>query len=76
MQHGRTCDLCRERHDRIFKIDEVPLDHPNGLCTMIPYISKSLDDVAIKLRNWLDGEGNSILDEWYQKYGDFFIKKI
>jgi len=40
---------------------------------MIPVISKPLDDVAIELRGWLDGESNPKLDEWYRKYGHRFI---
>ena len=48
---------------------------PNGLCTMIPVISKPLDDVAIELRGWLDGESNPKLDEWYRKYGSYFAFK-
>lgn len=26
--HGRTCELCRERHGRVYKADDTPLDHP------------------------------------------------
>lgn len=26
--HGRTCDLCRERHGRVYPVKSVPLDHP------------------------------------------------
>ena len=75
--HGRTCDLCRERHGKIYPINEVPLDHPNGLCTMIPYIPKSLGEVAAELRGWIDGGTNQKLDIWYNKYGDYFaFKKI
>lgn len=75
--HGRTCDLCRERHGKIYPKDNVPLDHPNGLCTMIPYIPKSLDEVAAELRNWIDGSTNRKLDIWYNKYGEYFaFKKI
>ena len=81
--HGRTCDLCIERAttdqyglgEGIFPIDDVPLDHPNGLCTMIPYIPKSLDEVAGELRDWLDGSSNDKLDEWYNEYGDYFAFK-
>ncbi len=73
--HGRTCDVCRERHERIYAIESVPLDHPNGLCTMLPYISQSLDSVAGELRSWLDGEYNPKLETWYNEYGDYFAFK-
>lgn len=26
--HGRTCDICRERHGRVYPVKSVPLDHP------------------------------------------------
>jgi hypothetical protein len=56
LQHGRTCDLCKERHGHIFQKDDVPLDHPNGLCSMIPHIPKSLDEIADELVAWKNGE--------------------
>lgn len=75
--HGRTCQICRERHGRIFPKDDVPLDHPNGLCTMVPVANKSLDKVATELNGWLDGANNPMLDQWYKKYGNYFaFKKI
>jgi len=75
MIHGRTCELCMERHGQVFPVDDVPLDHPNGLCTMIPYIPKDLDTVAEELRNWVDGGSNPKLDKWYKEYGDYFAFK-
>lgn len=76
--HGRTCDICRERHGQIFPKDDVPLDHPNGLCTMVPVINKSLDKIATELKDWIDGNSsNKKLDDWYKKYGNYFaFKKI
>lgn len=70
--HGRTCEVCQERHGQVFKKDDVPLDHPNGLCTMLPVIEKSLEEVADELRDWIDGEDNPALDDWYLKYGEYF----
>jgi len=70
--HGRTCGLCQERHGTIYPIDEVPLDHPSGLCSMLPTVGKGLDQVAEELKSWLDGEDNPILDNWYDNYGDYF----
>ena len=70
---SRTCELCNSRDNKIFDIDDVPLDHPNGLCTTIPEISKSLDEIGEELRTWIDGEANSKLDKWFKKYGEDFI---
>lgn len=73
--HGRTCQLCRDRHGTIYPKNDVPLDHPNGLCSMLPYIPKSLDDVAQELNRWLYGEYNPTLDAWYDEYGEYFATK-
>lgn len=83
MIHGRTCELCIERatEDKyglgpgIFPIGQVPLDHPQGLCTMIPHILQSLDVVATELRDWIDGGDDKKLDGWYSKYGEYFAFK-
>lgn len=74
--HGRTCKLCKERHGQVFDKKDVPLDHPNGLCTMLPVIEKSLDKVADELRDWLYGGENFVLDNWYNEYGEYFGKAI
>ncbi len=51
--HGRTCEICKERDGKIFKLDEVPLDHPNGMCYQTAVISKSLNEIADDLRSWV-----------------------
>ena len=71
----RTCEICRERHGQIFDKDDVPLDHPNGACTLIPYIQKDTQEVATEIREWLEGGTNPTLDEWYIRYGDLFADK-
>lgn len=71
--HGRTCQICIDRHGQIFDKNDVPLDHANGLCSMLPYIDKSLDEIAEELRSWVYGEENETLDKWYQEYGEYFI---
>lgn len=50
---GRTCELCESRHNQLFDKDKVPLDHPNGLCTIAPEV-ESLDDIAKKAKAWKD----------------------
>lgn len=71
--HGRTCQLCRDRHGQIYTTDNIPLDHPNGLCTFVPNITKSMEEIGEILGNWVDGGSNLMLDEWYEKYGEEFI---
>lgn len=75
--HGRTCSVCSDRDGQLFKVNEVPLDHPNGLCTTIPEIPMSFDEIGTELRNWIDGESNSKLDNWFKENSDEFseVKK-
>lgn len=51
-QHGRTCQLCLDRDGKIFKKNELPLDHPNGMCTFEAYIPDSMDEIAKKIGMW------------------------
>lgn len=63
----RTCELCKERHEKIYKLEEIELDHPNGLCTMIPWIPMSFDDIGSTLREWVDDVPNAYtegIDKW------------
>lgn len=70
--HGRTCPVCSDRDGQLFKVNEVPLDHPNGLCTTIPEIPMSFDEIGMELRTWVDGMSNSKLDKWFYEYGEEF----
>lgn len=42
----RTCELCMERDGHIYPIDDVPLDHPNGMCTQVIVLDRSLDEIS------------------------------
>lgn len=74
----RVCDLCKSRHGKIyqslknegdFTTEEVPIDHPNGMCTLVPVVTKSMENIGKELRNWLDGSNNKMLDAWFKTYG-------
>lgn len=69
----RTCDLCNSRNGQIYTVSNLPLDHPNGLCTTIPVINMSFDEIGEELRSWIDGKENEKLDKWLGKYGSEFI---
>lgn len=64
----RVCPLCKTRDQVIYKIEDVPMDHPNGMCTTIPVLEKELDQIGEELSRWVKGEANSKLDSWYNKY--------
>lgn len=69
----RTCELCNSRNGQIYKVNDVPLDHPNGMCTTVPVIPMSLESIGTELRNWVDGGKNNKLDKWFNEYGEDFI---
>lgn len=49
-----------------FPVDEVPLSHPQCLCYTYPVISRTLDQVADELSDWVDGN-NPELDKWFEE---------
>ena len=61
---GRSCELCRQRNGRLFEKDELPLDHPNGMCTVIAVIPKSYEQIADELADWANGKENPGIDRW------------
>ena len=64
-QAGRTCQQCIDRNGQLFKIDEVPLDHPNGMCWIQPVYSidgkteATPEEIARDMKAWAAGEKNS-----------------
>lgn len=58
--HGRVCELCRERAETdqfglgigVFPKDQLPLDHPNGMCVLEAVIPDSMNDIARKVGQW------------------------
>ena len=56
-------------------VKDLPLDHPwpNGVCTTVPEIPMSLEEIGTELRSWIDGEQNIKLDKWFKDYGEDFL---
>lgn len=48
---SRVCQLCMDRDGQHYKKDELPLDHPNGMCTMEPNTDPDIED---KLADWIN----------------------
>ena len=48
---SRVCKLCAARDGAHFKKTELPLDHPNGMCTMEPVVA---DDMIDQLADWFN----------------------
>lgn len=47
-----------------FDKNNVPLPHPSCLCYQTPVISKSLEDIATELNQWVNGKYNNKLDKY------------
>lgn len=48
---SRVCDLCKARDGVHYKKTELPMDHPNGMCTMEPVV---VDDMVDQLADWFN----------------------
>lgn len=65
---SRVCELCLSRDGQHFKKDELPLDHPNGMCVMEPNIDDNMTD---KLVEWFNSEDGTFpeIDEFAKNFG-------
>lgn len=48
---SRVCDLCKARDGVHYKKTELPMDHPNGMCTMEPVVANDMID---QLADWFN----------------------
>ena len=48
---SRACPLCLDRDGVTFQKGTLPMDHPNGMCTMEPVIAKDMVD---QLADWFN----------------------
>lgn len=69
--HGRVCDICRARDGQKFKKDELPLDHPNGMCVFEAYSPYSMKQIAQKIGAWYDSPAGTYpeIDLFAQDFG-------
>lgn len=66
---SRTCALCAERDGKHYAKDELPMDHPNGMCTMVPNVDdkKMIDQLA----DWVNSPDGTYpdIDEFAGNFG-------
>lgn len=48
---SRVCDLCEARDGVTFKKNELPMDHPNGMCIVEPKVA---EDMVDQLADWFN----------------------
>ena len=56
---SRPCPLCQDRDGQVFAKGDLPMDHPNGQCTMEPVIA---DDMVNQLADWFNSPDGTYPD--------------
>lgn len=60
----RICRICAARDGQFFEKDELPLDHPNGMCTFVAVMDESMVDMADRIADWVSGKPDPELDSY------------
>lgn len=65
---SRPCPLCQDRDGQHFQKGDLPMDHPNGMCTMIPVIDSNMSD---KLADWFNSPDGTYpeMDKFAAEFG-------
>lgn len=65
---SRVCPICEARNGQLYNKDELPLDHPNGMCTMVPVIE---DNIVDRLADWFNSPDGTYpeIDEFAKNFG-------
>lgn len=65
---SRVCELCMSRDGVHYKKDDLPMDHPNGMCVMEPSIDKDMNE---KLADWFNSPDGTYpeIDEFATNFG-------
>lgn len=65
---SRVCKLCLSRDGTHFKKTELPMDHPNGMCTMEPVV---VDNMIDQLADWFNSPDGTFpeIDEFASNFG-------
>lgn len=61
---GRVCKLCESRDGVLFEKNDLPMDHPNGMCTYIAVMEQSMVDMADRIADWALGGTDPELDDY------------
>lgn len=65
---SRVCPICMDRDGQIYEKGDLPMDHPNGMCTMLPVVD---DNIIDKLADWYNSPDGTYpeLDEFSKNFG-------
>lgn len=70
----RMCEICEERDGKIFPADDVPLDHPNGMCTFEVVTDLNMMEMSNVLADFVNGVPTDYDDKLYGWYNDKAVK--
>ena len=65
---SRVCELCMARDGKHYKKNELPLDHPNGMCIFEPVVAK---DMTQQLADWFNSPDGTYpeIDAFAKNFG-------
>lgn len=65
---SRVCDICKARDGQVYPKNELPLDHPNGMCVMEPVY---LEDSDQMIADWVNSPAGTYpsMDAWAKELG-------
>lgn len=66
---ARVCPICADRDGQLYEKDDLPLDHPNGMCTFIAVIEDSMVTIADRIADWALGSSDPELDVFAHSLG-------
>lgn len=71
---SRACPICQDRDGTVYGKDEVPWDHPNGMCYIEPVYNASRQGYDDIIRWVFSDEGDMPeMDQFMQKYIDAVV---
>lgn len=78
----RVCDICIERAEGFHGVvidgksmegcyyaSDIPLDHPNGMCTVETVIPDDFNKIGSRLADWVNGKDDAALDNFAVSMG-------
>lgn len=66
----RMCPICADRDGNIYSKEDLPLDHPNGMCTFEVVLSKSYEEIGSSIADWINDEGDESLNKAIDKFAE------
>lgn len=79
----RVCPLCHDRAtlnqfglgSGVYPKNSLPLDHPNGMCTFSTIRSRSYEQIADDLANWVVGTGDKQMNKQIDAFAYDLLKQ-